>query len=113
MVAGIAKILILFPFLPYLIFILTSKSRKLAHVYCGPIVAVCNIVILNYLVDTIYVAIVIALYAIIVFYFAKERTKRKRTPKRFWKMFSYYSSKLGFILYVPLVIIGTILEMIK
>lgn len=113
MIIGIAKILILFPFLPYLIFMITSKNRKLAHVYCGPIVFVCNVILLNYLFKLMLVPVVLIGYLITVFYFTSEKTKKKRTPKRFWMNFSYFTSWLGFRLYVILVIIGTILEMLK
>ncbi len=113
MIIGIAKILILFPFLPYLIFMITSKNRKLAHVYCGPIVFIANLILLNYLFNLILVPLVLAGYLITVFYFTKEKTKKKRTPKRFWMNFSYFTSWIGFRIYMVLVIIGTILEMMK
>lgn len=113
MIIGIAKILILFPFIPYLIFMVTSKNRKLAHVYCGPIVFVSNLIILNYLLNIILVPIVLIAYLLVVFYFSKEKTKKKRTPKRFWMNFSYFTSWIGFRLYVILIVVGTILEMLK
>ncbi len=110
---GITKILILFPFLPYLIFMITSKNRKLAHVYCGPILMICNFIILDYLVNVILALAVMIVYLLAAFYFAKEKTKKKRTPKRFWMNFSYFMSWIGFRLYVVLVILGTILEMMN
>lgn len=113
MIVGITKILILFPFLPYLIFMVTSKNRKMAHVYCGPIVLLGNLIIINYLFNLIGVLIILIAYLLAVFYFAADKTKKKRTPKRFWMNFSYFMSWLGFRLYVVLVLIGTILEMIK
>lgn len=113
MIEGIAKILILFPFLPYLIFMVTSKNRKLAHVYCGPIVLLSNIIIIKYLFNPIFLLIILIAFLIAVFYFAADKTKKKRTPKRFWMNFSYFTSWLGFRLYVVLVVIGTIIQMIK
>ncbi len=113
MIIGITKILILFPVLPYLIFLITSKNRKMAHVYCGPLVALANFFILNYLFNIIFVLIVFAMYVFAIIYFAKEKIKKKRTPKRFWMNVLYYMSWLGFRLYVTLVVLGTIIEMMN
>lgn len=113
MIIGIAKILIIFPFMLYLIFLITSKNRKLAHVYCGPFVLLSIGVIINYLFDLIFVPIVLGAYLIVVLFLAKEKTKNKRTAKRFWMYCSFFCSKVGFRLYILLVVIGTVLEMLK
>lgn len=113
MIIGITKILILFPFIPYLIFLLTSKSRKMAHVYNGPIVVLSIVFISSYILDVIYVLVLLVVYILSVFYFATENTKKKRTPKRFGMNVLLFCSWLGLKLYVVLVIIGVALEMLK
>ncbi len=113
MLLGITKVLILFPFIPYLIFMITSRNRKLAHVYCGPIVALCNFFILNYLFNILVAIFLTIAYIGVTFYFAKEKTKKKRTPKRFGMNILYFMSWVGLRLYLVLIIIGTILEMMK
>ncbi|WOO86614.1 hypothetical protein RZE82_05735 [Mollicutes bacterium LVI A0039] len=113
MIVGIAKILILFPFLPYLIFLITSKNRKMAHVYCGLIVLLSNIIILNYMFHIIYVLIALTVYVLATLFFATEKTKKKRSPKLFGLNVLFFFSWLGFRLYLILIIIGTAMEMIK
>ncbi len=113
MLLGITKVLILFPFIPYLIFMITSRNRKLAHVYSGPIVTLCIFFMLNYLVSIIPAILLTAAFIGVTVYFAKEKTRKKRTPKRFGMNILYFMSVLGLRVYVVLIIIGTILEMMK
>ncbi len=113
MIIGIAKLLILFPFIPYLIFVVTSKNRKYAHMYNGPIVLLANFFILKYLWGIWIALLLIAIYGLICFYLAKESTQKKRSPKRFGKYFLWHLSKIGLLLYGLLVVIGTILEALK
>ncbi len=115
MLVGISKFLIVFPFIPYLIFWITSKSRKLAHVYCGPVVATCNIFLLKEIFNILFIPIVLLAYFGVALYltFKKLKKKKRRKPKKFWMYFSYFLSKVGFKIYIVLVIIGTIMEMMK
>lgn len=113
MIIGIAKILILFPFIPYMIFIVTSRSRKKAHLYNGPIMLLSIGVILNYLFSLLPMLIVIVAYLAAVFYFATDKTKRKRTPKKFGLNILYFMSWIGLRLYLVLIILGIILEFFK
>ncbi len=111
MIIGITKLLILFPFIPYLIFVMTSKSKKMAHVYNGLVVALANFLILNYLLSIGLAILVFLAYVAACFFFAYEHTSKKRTPKRFVRYGLLYLSKLGMVVYLVLVIIGTIVEM--
>lgn len=113
MIIGITKILILFPFIPYLIFLITSRNRKYAHIYNGLVLLICNFFITKYLFELPLAIIIIIAYLAGAFYLAAVSTKRKRNPKRFGKYILYHLSRLGFVLYGILVVIGTILEMIN
>ncbi len=113
MIVGITKILILLPFLPYLVFLLTSKNRKIAHVYCGPIVLLSNVTIISYILDVSYTVIVLILYILTTLFLATKKTKRKRSPKRFGLNVLFFFSWLGFKLYVIFVVIGIVQEVLN
>lgn len=113
MIIGIGKILIIFPFIPYLIFILTSKSLKKAHMYNGLFTLVSIVIISNYQFEVIPFLIVVVSYLIAVFIIVANKTKGKRNPKRFGKYFLYYLSIIGLVLYLVLVIIGVTIEFLN
>lgn len=108
MLIGITKVLIIFPFIPFLVFILTSGEFKLAYMYSAPIVILANAIILKYYFNLIFALVLTIGFIIMVLVMSKNKDPKKRLKK-----FSRISSWLGFRIYFVLVIIGTILEMIK